>query len=250
MSRKKFYLPTEDGKLVVWLQNLSSKIGTYASKYGITAGEQAYIAAALLYFKFWFDSLDALKASVKSLTKFKNEIRDGLTAGGSPSVAPADILFTTPPPTVAHGILPFVRSIVNRIKGHQSYTIGDGEQLKIEGAELDGAVGDLKPVFTIKLTQGHPELVWDKNIATGVKINVNRNVNGGPGPLPLPTSSAFQFLALDTHPNYIDTYQLPDITHSEVWAYAMIYMMGDEEIGEWSDIVFVTVTGTPAGTPA
>lgn len=243
MARKKFYLPTEDGKLVTWLQNLSGKIGTYAAKYGITTGEQAYIAAALLYFNYWFTALDMLKASVKNLTKFKNEIRDGLKAGGSPSVAPADILFPTPPPAVDHGILPFIRSIVNRIKGHQSYTTADGDQLKIEGAEQEGALGNLKPVFTIEMNLGRPELVWSKGITSGVKIHVNRSLGNSPVPTPNPSLDTFQFLATDTQPNYIDTFPLPAFGQSVVWAYVMVYMMGDEEVGEWSEPVLVTVKG-------
>jgi hypothetical protein len=240
MARKKSYLPKADGQLVNWLNNLSSKIGGYAAKYGITPGEVSYIQAAALYFAYWFGVLDMVKANIQKLTKWKNEIRDGLKAGGSPAVTPTDISFTSPP-AVAHGVLPFVRSIVNRIKAHQSYSDTDGEDLKIVGADDDTELSQLKPIFEIKLNQGQPELVWEKGITSGVKIHVNRNLAGTP--VPPPSLETFQFLAIDTQPNYIDTFPLPPFGQSVVWAYVMVYMMGDEEVGEWSDPVLVTVKG-------
>ncbi len=126
---KKYYLPKEDAKLALWLQNLSTKIAAYAAKYGITAAEVAFIQQAAAYFAFWLNALNQLNAAMQNLTGFKNEIRDGVKAGGSPSVTPADILFGVPPAAVPHGILAAIRSIVGRIKKHQSYTTADGEQL-------------------------------------------------------------------------------------------------------------------------
>lgn len=55
----------------------------------------------------------------------------------------------------------------------------------------------------------------------------------------------FTFLATDTQPDYLDNTPLPPFGQTVVWAYTMTYLINDEEVGEWSDIVFVTVTGTP-----
>ena len=242
---KKSYLPREDSKLVTWLQNLSSKIGTYATKYGISAAEVTLIQNAAAFFIFWYNALDQLKASTQNLTAFKNEIRDGVPAGGSASVTPTDILFGTPPTAVPPGILITIRSIVARIKKHTSYTNADGADLKIEGEDQTEDITNLKPEFKIVLQQGHPSLVWKKGFAEGVKIKVNRFMGNTPPPPMPPNQSDWQFLAIDTQPDYLDTAQLPPFGESVVWAYVMIYIIGDEEVGQWSDPVLVTVMGTP-----
>lgn len=249
MARKKYYLPTEDAKLVVWLQNLSSKISGYAVKYGITPAEVTFIQNAAAYFAFWFNALSQLNGAVQNLARFKSEIANGVKAGGSPSVLPADIIFGTPPTAVPPGILATIRSIVARIKKHQSYTTADGEQLKIEGDENTTDPNTLKPVLEIKLQSGHPNLIWKKGIADGVKI-VKAEINpDSTNPQPTLTAektdkSLFQFLAIDTQPDYLDTTPLPAFGKSANWAYRMIYLINDEEVGEWSDVVFITVTGS------
>ena len=247
MARKKYYLPSEDAKLSVWFQNLSSKIGAYASKYGLTPAEVTFIQNAAAYFLFWFTALSQLKAAVQKVSAFKREILHGVKPGGSPSVVPADILFGTVPTAVNPGILGFTRSIIGRIKKHQAYTVADGEDLKIEGDESTEDIHALKPIFKIEKEGGHPNLIWSKGISQGVKIKVARTA---PGPMPPPPMGSpgpvnFQFLAIDTQPDYLDSTPLPAYGQTEVWSYCMIYILNDEEIGDWSEIQSVLVTGNP-----
>ncbi len=243
---KKSFLPRKDAQIAFWLQNLSAKIATYAAKYNLTAAEVAQLQQAAAFFVYWFTALDQAKDDIQKLTAYKNEVRDGVKAGGSPSVTPVGITFT-PPSAVPPGVIPFVLSIVGRIKKHQSYTIADGEDLGIEGPENTDDLNNIKPIFKIELLSGHPNLIWKKGIADGVKIKVLRNVTPStPGPgVPTPPPASFQFLAIDTYPDYMDTYALPAYGQSSTWVYIMIYMIGDEEVGQWSDPVTVTVTGTP-----
>lgn len=245
--KKKYYLPVEEIKLAEWLQNLASKIATYATKYGLTAAQVTFIQEAAAFFNYWFGAHAQLKASTESIRKYKREILNGVPAGGSASVAPANISFT-PPAAVAPGVLKVIRGIVAAIKKNPAYTTTDGEDLKIEGAESDVDLNSLKPVFTIELQAGKPNLKWKKGIAGGVKIKVNRFIGPTPPP-PMPgpgdPGGDFKFLAIDTQPDYLDTTPLPPFGQSATWLYIMIYMIGDEEVGQWSDPVLVTVTGTP-----
>lgn len=247
MARKKYYLPEEDGKLATWLQNLSSKISGYASKYGLSPAEVALIQNAAAYFIFWFNALTQLKDSTQKITAYKNEVRDGVKAGGSPSVPPTDILFGTPPTAVPPGILAIVRSIVAGIKKHQGYTIADGQDLGIEGEEQTEDINSLKPKFKIELEAGHPNLIWLKGITQGVKIK-KAILPAGQKPTTeglAESGEFFTFLAIDTQPDYLDTTPLPPFGQTVVWAYIMTYMLNDEEVGEPSDVVFITVSGRP-----
>ncbi len=239
---KQHYLPPNDALFSNWLTTFASKIGAYAAKYGITAAEVTYISEAAAYFAYWFAQLAIVDQAKQNLTKFKTEIRKGVKAGGSPSVQPADITFAAVPASVPPGVEATIRSIVARIKSHQSYTTADGEQLGIEGDETIIDINTLKPVFTIELLQGHPNLKWKKGITDGVKIKVLRGAFSGPG---APGPEAFQFLAIDTQPDYLDTFPLPPFGSSVTWVYVMIYMIGDEEVGNWSDPVFINVPGIP-----
>lgn len=244
MSRKKYYLPSEDGKLATWFQNLSSKIGGYASKYGLSAAEVTFIQEAAAFFIFWYTALSQLKAAVQKVTAYKKEILHGVKAGGSPSVVPNDIVYGTPPTAVSPGILVIVRSIAARIKKHQGYTIADGEDLRIEGDENSEDLNSLTPVFKIEMKSGHPDLIWKKGLSEGVKIKKGI-LSKGETPPTDGGNVAFSLLAIDTQPNYLDTSALPPFGQSVVWVYTMIYILGDEEIGNWSPVQFVTVSGTP-----
>jgi hypothetical protein len=51
------------------------------------------------------------------------------------------------------------------------------------------------------------------------------------------------FLATDTHPDYLDTYPLPPAGQPAIWKYKAIYINHDEEQGQMSDELLVTVSG-------
>ena len=51
-----------------------------------------------------------------------------------------------------------------------------------------------------------------------------------------------KFLAIDTQPNYLDNSPLPPVGTSAIWKYKAVYILHDEEVGEYSDEVSITVT--------
>ena len=51
----------------------------------------------------------------------------------------------------------------------------------------------------------------------------------------------FVFLTINTEPNTIDTTPLP--ATSAAWRYKAIYRLHDEQVGQWSDVISVTVGG-------
>ena len=88
----------------------------------------------------------------------------------------------------------------------------------------------MKPIFTIVLQAGHPNIVWKKQGMDALEIHVDRG-------------AGFAFLALDTVPDYLDTAPLPAPGASAVWKYKAIYRLRDEQVGQWSDIASVSVMG-------
>jgi len=53
----------------------------------------------------------------------------------------------------------------------------------------------------------------------------------------------FNFLAIDTIPDYLDKHTLPAQGQSVLWKYQAIYILNDVEVGEISDVLEVSVKG-------
>src|SRR3990172_8143200 len=135
MAKQRFLSDSDQGK-ITWLGNFSGKLaGTagYATKYNITPEEIADLVAGHLYISFWADYLNQYKEYLKKVTAYKNELRDGVPAGGSASVEPTPPVLGIVPPAVAPGIFKRAIAIANRIKVHIGYTVADGQDLGLEG---------------------------------------------------------------------------------------------------------------------
>ncbi len=238
MARKKFFLPKGDIELISWLNAFSSKISAYAAKYNLTPQEVMKVQKGAAFLVYWITTASQMKATAQKITAYKNEVRDG-HKNNAVSVAPTDITFS-PPEDAGPGVVPFVLKIAGRIKKHQAYSIADGKNLGLEGTEQLPDLVAAVPAFKIKLHNGHPKLIWKKGIFDGVKIKVNRQYNLQASPS---GNSGFELLAIDMQPDFIDVHPLPVFGQSAVWAYVMIYIKGDKEVGNWSGEQMITVTG-------
>jgi len=56
-------------------------------------------------------------------------------------------------------------------------------------------------------------------------------------------SNVFVFLTINAEPNTTDPAPLPPIGTSMVWKYRTICRFHDEQVGQWSDVMSVTVMG-------
>ena len=123
--------------------------------------------------------------------------------------------------------------LAGRIKAHTAYTLADGQDLSLEGAEEaqpdpETTKPDIKAVI---VTGGRVEIRWKKQGFTGVRIEVDRG-----------DSQGWRFLTVDTEPDYVDTV-LPAAGAVALWKYRAIYLQGDEQFGQWSDVAEITVRG-------
>lgn len=229
---KAYYLPTSDEQRAIWLNNFAAKLPTLAAKYNISATEQADVTQSAVY----FDALIKLKNQFvtfqSSLISFKNAMRNGEQVGATITTFPI-VPTATLPTAPAFDIFGRMTAIVAKIKTSYQYVETDGQNLGIEGAEISSiAAPTLKPALSVIMAaSGKPEIVWKKDGMTAIEIEVNR---GGTG---------WQYLAIDTIPNYIDNHPLPTAGQTAIWSYRAIYRLRDEQLGQWSDVVDFTVTG-------
>lgn len=249
MSKKSFVHRTDNGKLT-WLNNFANKINTYAAKYNLSPAELADVLATRLYFAYWMDYLAQTKEYLLKVTAYKNEIRDGVAAGGSPSVQPTPPVFGPPPASVPPGGFKRMVDLGNSMKKKTVYTVADGQDLGLEGAEITPAdPATLAPVLKSTISSGgFPLIKWNKpEGVAGIHLYVKRGgapASTSPTPGPGPVLAGFAYLASDTEPDYLDTTALPAAGTSRLDTYVAIYFDNDSHFGQWSNELKVTVAGT------
>lgn len=234
MAKKDYYLPETDTGKATWLNNFAEKLPNHSVILNIPAATQTQVANDAENFGSILFNLGLFTEYNKQLTAFKNQLRSGTLnnapIGNLPAPPPA-ITFNTPPVADIFGR---VRRLVQTIKNNPNYTVAIGQDLGIIGAENELDPNTLKPELKIETAAGgRPNIIWKKGLTEGVKIKVDRG------------TGTFQFLAVDTQPNYLDTHPLPPFGQSAIWKYTAIYLLNDEEAGQWSDVVSITVAGQP-----
>ncbi len=222
-----YYLPRADADRVIWLNNFSSKIGNYLTKYGITAAEKTDIVNFALDFAFRVSLTAQMKKALGGVVEWKNALRDGIPAGGVITV-PVMPSLTGAPTAVAPGGFDRVADVVKKIKDNNVYVAADGRDLGIEGTTAQRPdLNSLKPDIVLKTgTAGRPAFGWKLNDMDGV--NVYKDDGTG-----------YRFYAHDKHPDYEDKAPLP--ANPTRIRYKFIYTLGDEEVGQFSDPITVTV---------
>lgn len=85
-----------------------------------------------------------------------------------------------------------------------------------------------KPILLLSNKCGQLEVLWAKdNNIDSIFIEVDRSDGKG-----------FQFLTIDKSTNYTD---LAAITSKGTWKYRAIYLCKDEQVGDWSDEVTISI---------
>lgn len=223
---KTAYLPKSDKDKVTWLNNFASKFSTIAIPFGFTAADVTTVNNYAAMFSYLINSVESLTTSKAKYVTHKNLIRNG-AIGSSVGVPPAVPTLPAMPTAVPAGIFPMIAQIVQRIKNNTSlYTEAIGKDLGIVGADQIIDPTTMKPLLTLVQKGGQVEVQWVKGHADSIRIEVDRDGKG------------FQFLTIDTVPNYTDT---TPMAAAGTWKYKAMYEIADELVGQWSDVVSTAV---------
>ena len=231
---KAYYIPWSEQGKAEFLDNLSLKIGSYEVVLGLSPADTTSVANDATMFNYLLDAQEAFKTFKQDLSLYKNILRDG--PGGGPAGAfPVAPVLPPPPTPVNIAIFRRIRQLVARIKAAPGYTNPIGEDLGIIGDEQTVDIPNLKPILKSRLDVGRPLVVWTKGPADSIDIYVDRKDSAG-----------FVYLANDSQPNYLDTFELPAGQNSAIWDYRAVYKIGDDQVGQFSDPIQVTVTKQPS----
>jgi hypothetical protein len=223
------YIESTDVTFNTQLKNFVSKIDTHASVLGLSTAEVASIKIDSHAFDYVVTNHVAIQSFAQNYTAFKSQLKKGgaLTLGPLP-ILPA---LSAPPLMPSGDIIRRFRALVQRITHMNTYTPAIGYDLGIEASVkvFNPSLG--KPVFYIEYVSGGlPQLCWPKGNYDGVEIWKD-------------ASNGFFKLDRDIRPNYIDKSPLPPAGITAIWKYKMIYIINDEPVGLWSDVVSITVYG-------
>jgi len=197
---------------------------------GITDAEILAATNDAIAFNYIVGNQNVAQTFEQNYMTFKILARKG--GSGQLGAYPKAPVLPAPPATIVPpNIEGRFRASVQRLRSHPSYTPAIGEDLGIEGPIETFVAKEGKPKFHIELMpEGQPNLRWVKGKFEGVEIWKD-------------DGKGFRKLDRDMKPDYPDMSPLPAEGTFVVWRYKMIYLMDDKPVGNWSEVVSVTVYG-------
>jgi hypothetical protein len=203
---KSSYLPTADGDFLIWHNHFTSHLTEQQAALGLSNEELALVVADNQKLNATFTAAAHAAAVAKQATAEKALSRDGAESN--------------------------TRAIVRRIKAGANYTKSVGELLRIEGAEDTTDLTAMKPnLSATDLGGGKIQLAYNKYKTNGVNIYSKRE-----------SDDDFSFLARSTVSPYVDSRPVANPGKAETRKYKAVYVLGDNEIGQFSDQVNIALT--------
>jgi hypothetical protein len=225
------YIKNNDAEFSAQLTAFKNAIGAYTATFGLTPLQISTQANDADYFAYVVACQDIAVKSGQQYTGWRDILRDG---GAPPaSGVPMAPVFPAAVAAVAPGVEARFRALVKLIKAHGSYNPPIGEVLGIEGPSLSGPdFATFKPVLTLEPQGGQVLVRWNWQGYRGFLDAIEICVDRGDG-------EGFQLLTIDTTPGYTDTAPFP--AAAARWSYKAIFRVGDQRVGQWSDVTTIAV---------
>lgn len=230
MSVSVKYIPQKDSEKLFWLKTFSAKAEAFSTTLNIPATTVAQLAIDAEVFEKMVLHTDAARSYAEAVTELRNQLRNGGTKSMSIPKPPATISL---PAGAKTDIFGRVRNLVQLIKKHPSYNQSIGEELGVVAPKSVENIHEWKPRLHISLNAGMPVVKWKKGRSHGLKLKVDRG------------SGTFELANTCSTSRFTDRHPLPPIGQGAIWRYAGIYVLKDQEVGQYSDVVSVSVTGMP-----
>ncbi len=217
------------GQLKMFCDNISF----YQKLLGITDEQVTAIKAAYHLYQYIMDVEMAMNLSGVAVTACKNWIKDGPS---SQPLTPFPPLYVYPVPipvfTSGNVVSLFAKITDDCVKSAGfSKAIGIALGIYLATEERGDIVAEIKPPLTAKVSPAcHPILHSKKGTYQGYQVY--KDSADGKGLLEYKLSITADF---------VDNADLPVTGTTKVWRYKIIYIQSNKEIGNFSDIISVTV---------
>jgi len=201
------YMPSQDGKLITWEENLRGEIDNYSATLGLSAPDVLDIKTLCSGMGTAINANITAQNAAREAKKTKDKtVDDNKTA---------------------------LRGYAKIIKANKNYTAAIGAKLGLEAAEgADFDADNYKPQISAKTFPGHADIAFTKNGVEGVNIYAR-----------LKGQASWEKLGHDRHSPYVDNRPLAAAGVAEIREYMAIGVLDDVEVGQMSDIVQVVFGG-------
>lgn len=218
------YLPNKLSDLIVWFANFATKIGGYASTFGLTPAEVAQVQTDNTVVQLIINGAEIRKADYQEWVAFRDLVLNAPLGTPMPS-APTPGGVGALPGTAAASIIPRLRALVQRIKAHPNYIPAIGEDLGIEPPS--SAAPDRPTLKARGETAFRVRLTFAMYRMPMLEIQSRRG-----------NETAFTTIAFDTSSPYVDGREPLEAGRAETREYRARYVDRDNQpIGDWSDVV-------------
>lgn len=225
------YLPVTDAERVVWLRNFNAVLPQYATALSLGADVLQTVSDDCRYFSHIIQVQTDLQSCLQAFTQYKNSLRTN--PAQSFDLMPTLPVYTDPPPPVPTGIFNRVITLVYMIKRSPAYTTAMGQALGIIASPSTTDIYEVVPKLLVRIKDGQPVLQWNKEGFDGMLVYVDRNDGNG-----------FIQMTRTVKRSCTDTATVPPDAVSANWAYKIKGFIGDEEGGQFSPTISITVFRT------
>ena len=202
---KKDYIPRGDAQLDTWEHNFITELPVVATALGLTATEVAEVNDRIAAHRTKYSASQTAKAAAKA-------------AVSSNKAARKDTVGKT-------------RLFIANVKTRTGYTEAIGNQLGIIGANETVDWATAKPTLKLVRDGERIRVDWNKGQADGVAIYSRI----------LKVETEFVLLGTDMEPPFYDERHNHTEGTAETREYYAYYLVGDQQRGQRSDVVSITV---------
>ncbi len=224
------YLPKSDLERQEFLTQFSGALPAHATTLGIAPADVTFVQNSKIFFDYLLSTNVALKRQVNEWVAYKDRFvneKFGITIGILPTVP----TITPPAVVITEPIFSRIALMVKNIKSTPTYNEEIGRELGIIGVEIiEPDLNTVKPQIYVISNANEVIVKWMKDRFTSIDVYIDRGKGRG-----------FEYLANDSRPPFNMLIDLPQGAAPETWTFKVIYRIGDQQVGLYSDPVSIVV---------
>ena len=225
------WMPRDGQSLCEWAENLKVEFPLIGSSLGFSGAEITGVLLDCNYCLFVCRAASDADSNARAWVQARETLLSGDVNSGNitfpNSTMPAQP--AVPPPLP--GILTRFRGFAKRVKGSPNYTPSIGQSLRIVGSTVPADDTTAKPRTKVRpLPMFKSELKWPRLNFSGV---LTRSLRAG--------DPDWTEHGINTGTKFVDDRPLAAPGKPEVRRYQQIYVRNDVPVGQWSDVVEVTL---------
>ena len=221
-------IPAKDELKMKWLSKFSVGLSLHGTELGIAADEIKATKADSDFFTGLLSYLETVSTNMNSLVLYKNTLLTGdsivLTDVPSFSIMPTHV-------AVLPGIFNRARTMVTTLKANPKLTAGMIQDMGLEGSEIIYDFDKIVVNAKIVMKNSHTYSYWNHKGTDAVDIKCDYGDTLG-----------MVNVARISSVHFLDP-RLPAAGVETLYKYMYRYVVKDEQVGEWSNVISIAVKG-------